>query len=232
MKKLILVLVAVFVIGGAAISFASSPTGSNDDSEREANTYSLEESNTQGDLDDKELSEPVKTNGGDIISMSEAITIALSVIDGTVKEVELEKDDGVLYYEVEIKYGGEDYDIDINAYTGEIIKVDDDFRGHAERNKKVEVEVSADSINGTLKGDDDSTKNSGNSSDTMISPQKAGEIALAHIGSGKIDDIELETKNGSLVFEVEIEDYHFGDDDDVDVYIDAFTGEVVYVDFD
>ncbi|MEC5424680.1 PepSY domain-containing protein [Virgibacillus sp. C22-A2] len=53
--------------------------------------------------------------------MKEAEEIALNSFSGTITEVELDEDDGRLIYEIEIENGNEEAEIDIDAYTGEIL---------------------------------------------------------------------------------------------------------------
>ena len=60
------------------------------------------------------------------IGIEKAKTIALEKVDGTVKSVELESDDGQIYYEVDIEQKSMDFDIDVDAVTGKIIKVDEE----------------------------------------------------------------------------------------------------------
>jgi len=62
-----------------------------------------------------------------------------------------------------------------------------------------------------------------------ISEQEAIDIALAE-HEGVIDDIDLEEKDGRLVFEIEVENDETGID--VDLIIDAYTGEVLSVEYD
>lgn len=59
---------------------------------------------------------------GNIISTDEAIAIARTVASGDVREIELDEDDGRLEYEIEIG----NYDVEIDAHTGEILDVDHD----------------------------------------------------------------------------------------------------------
>jgi len=57
------------------------------------------------------------------ISYERAKEIALATVGGgTVKEIELDRENGRLVYEVEVKYNGREYEIDIDAITGEIVK--------------------------------------------------------------------------------------------------------------
>jgi uncharacterized membrane protein YkoI len=62
-----------------------------------------------------------------IISREEAIDIALGQFSGTVDEVELDKDDGYVYYEIEIESAEGDAEIEVDAFTGEILMVDIDL---------------------------------------------------------------------------------------------------------
>ena len=57
-----------------------------------------------------------------------AKTIALNEVNGTVENVEIEKENGHFYYEVEIDKDNIDYDVFVEAYTGKIayIRVEND----------------------------------------------------------------------------------------------------------
>ncbi|MDA3129984.1 PepSY domain-containing protein [Aliibacillus thermotolerans] len=57
------------------------------------------------------------------VSMDEAINIALAETGGTVKEAELDDDDGMTYYEIEINSNKGEAEVEVNAYTGEIIQI-------------------------------------------------------------------------------------------------------------
>ena len=58
------------------------------------------------------------------LSEEQAIAIALAEIPGAVEEVELEREDGILVYEVEIETAdGGETEVEINANSGEIIEV-------------------------------------------------------------------------------------------------------------
>ena len=64
----------------------------------------------------------------EFIPAEQAKTIALNEVNGTVEDVEIEKENGHFYYEVEIDKENVDYDIFIEAYTGKIayIRVEND----------------------------------------------------------------------------------------------------------
>ncbi|PAV30690.1 hypothetical protein CIL05_06200 [Virgibacillus profundi] len=61
-----------------------------------------------------------------VISKSKAKSIALNQFSGNIEEIELDRDDGRLIYEVEIKNGNKEAEIEIDAYTGKVILVDID----------------------------------------------------------------------------------------------------------
>ncbi|MFS0807367.1 PepSY domain-containing protein [Shouchella sp. 1P01AA] len=63
----------------------------------------------------------------------------------------------------------------------------------------------------------------------LLTPEEAVELALAEV-PGTLDDIEQETLNDRLVYEVEIEDT--GRDDDAIVIVDAYSGVIISVIWD
>ncbi|GAB6927644.1 hypothetical protein JCM10914A_16270 [Paenibacillus sp. JCM 10914] len=58
------------------------------------------------------------------------------------------------------------------------------------------------------------------SGQTLIGMEKAEQLALAE-AKGQVESIELDRKRGKLVYEVDIQQ----DNQDVDVWIDAYTGQ-------
>ncbi len=69
------------------------------------------------------------TKQKEVITKAEAINIAKSVAKGTVTKVELDKDDDdqTQKYELEFKDGNVEYDVEVDAYTGKVIEVDQDL---------------------------------------------------------------------------------------------------------
>lgn len=61
-----------------------------------------------------------------IISYNEAKSTALSQYDGEIVELELDEDDGMKYYEIELETASEEIEMEIDAYTGEIISISKD----------------------------------------------------------------------------------------------------------
>lgn len=71
------------------------------------------------------VSSPAARSSSTLITMEEAKTIALGEVSGAAAEhitkSELDHDDGAAVYEIEIIYGGIEYDVEIDAATGEVI---------------------------------------------------------------------------------------------------------------
>ncbi|GGN58717.1 PepSY domain-containing protein [Oceanobacillus indicireducens] len=59
-----------------------------------------------------------------VLSIEEVKQIALTEFEGKVTEIELDKDDGRLIYEVELRDGTHEAEIELDAMTGEIIEVE------------------------------------------------------------------------------------------------------------
>jgi uncharacterized membrane protein YkoI len=61
------------------------------------------------------------------IDAEEAQRIALNEFDGTVTSLELDEEDGRLIYEIEIERGDQEAEIEIDAFTGEILVISIDI---------------------------------------------------------------------------------------------------------
>ena len=69
-----------------------------------------------------------------ILSLDEVKKIALQEVDGVVEEIELERESNTAVYEVDIEKDNIDYDLHIDAYSGEIYSVDRDDDGDDDDN--------------------------------------------------------------------------------------------------
>ncbi|NBK96683.1 MAG: peptidase [Erysipelotrichia bacterium] len=68
------------------------------------------------------------TNTAATITQEQAQQIAMDRVgSGTLVKCELESDDGILKYDVQIKNGNTEYDVDVDANSGEILKFDQDI---------------------------------------------------------------------------------------------------------
>lgn len=97
----------------------------------------LEQDRDRLDDDDRDSSDKKEGNGvqqaqqqnetKNLISVEKAIEVAVNKTGGgTVEDVELESDDGLRYYEIEIEDGRTEFDLKINATDGAILKFEQD----------------------------------------------------------------------------------------------------------
>lgn len=205
------VITGILVLAGSGAAAAMSADSGNDDEIRTSDLQTQSEGTVQeiqqAVIKQEDNDEPDQSESGNDpqtgITPEEAVDIARGIVDGQLEEIELDTEDGRLIYEVELSAYGEDFEIDVDARTGEVMDLDDDLR-HFQHDKD----------------------RTGPQEGAQISPAEAKLIALDVIGDGYVDDIELEFENGRLVYEVEVE----SDDDDIDVYVDAYSGEILYID--
>ena len=148
-------------------------------------------------------------DAGEYITRSEAKEIALDDAgvkssDAVFLKAELDWDDGVAHYDVEFYSKGVEYDYEINAKTGKIIESDRDVDGY-------------DAPDWDDYWDDNWSDNDSTSSGSVISREKAQQIAQNKAGSGATvvkcqldwDDgrqvYELELRNGRMEYECDID---------------------------
>lgn len=149
------------------------------------------------------------TKNDNILTNEEVIEKALTIVDGTVTEVELERKLTGTIYEVEIKKDGYEYDLDLDAVTGKVLKKD----------------KSKDDNDDQEDLDDNSTKI--DSSKVTITTEAAIETALKE-ANGTVTDVELETEDAQTFYDIEIVD----GSKKVEVKVDAITGAVLSVEQD
>lgn len=149
------------------------------------------------------------TKNDNILTNEEVIEKALTIVDGTVTEVELERKLTGTIYEVEIKKDGYEYDLDLDAVTGKVLKKD----------------KSKDDNDDQENLDENSTKI--DSSKVTITTEAAIETALKE-ANGTVTDVELETEDTQTFYDIEIVD----GSKKVEVKIDAITGAVLSVEQD
>ena len=78
------------------------------------------------DMDSRAGHENVQPTGKQIIGEARAKEIALSLVQGQIVKFELDYDDDEPEYEVEIIANGYEYEIEIDGYTGKVLKFDKD----------------------------------------------------------------------------------------------------------
>ena len=141
------------------------------------------------------------------IGVNRAMNIALKKVPGAnsshMKKIHLDRENGRMVYEGEIYYNGQEYEFDIDAVTGDIVKW------------KVE---------GVSNNSPYANSNANNSQNITI--EKAKSIALAQVrgaNQSHFGKIELDHDHGRAIYEIEI----FYNNSKYEFDIDASTGEIV-----
>lgn len=106
--------------------------------------------------------------------------------DISIEEIQLDRDNGRFVYEMDGWDGQNEYELDIDAETGDIV-----------RQEQEADDETGDSLD----------------LDGIITPLEAMESALDASGSGYVDEWTLEVENGRTVYDIDVEE---GDDQEVD----------------
>lgn len=147
---------------------------------------------------------------GELIGIDAALDAALEhaklqAADVFVYGVHRERDDGIVYYEVEFGYEGKEYDYEINAFTGKV----ESWKTERADREALAAEAAAEAAA------------------EFISMEDARDAALSHAGytlhQVKDMKVSLEVENNKLVYDVEFTTGGY----DYDYMIDANTGAVI-----
>lgn len=141
-----------------------------------------------------------------LIGFDKAEEAALQAAQGWVKSIDLKQKNSGTYYKVELRQSNQEIDVRVDAYTGKILSV---------RKEKEDDD------------DDDAAAYAAASGKTLIGAAKAATAATASV-KGNVTEIDLDEDDGRFIYEVEIKDGR----QKTEVGVDAFTGEVLYIDKD
>lgn len=180
--------------------------------------------------DDKEsVSSSKQEAKSSLLSAEEISEIAKQDYPGTVTDVDLDSDDGVYKYDIDITGSEFEYELEYHAETGEFIKEDDKERVSGSGNKQTNDSNAAS--NRDDDGDDDQERESASSTNGLtVSMDDAKTIAVKEVGNGaSVKEIELDDDDGRIHYEMELYD---NNNNEVDVDVDAETGDVMKVDYD
>ncbi len=181
-----------------------------------------------------------------IITVDEAKNIALnhadvSLADTVFEKANLDRDDGLLLYEIEFTSGKFEYEYEINAENGKIIdhekerhdRFDDDDDGYRPPVTTVPAETTAPADTVTDSADVGTTPAETTNNTTVTSPtetitaDEAKNIALTHAGisasDARFEKTELDRDDGLLVYEVEFTSGRY----EYSYEINAKTGKIL-----
>lgn len=148
---------------------------------------------------------------------------------GTVTDVDLDSDDGVYKYDIDITGSEFEYELEYNAETGEFIKEEEKERVNGAENSG-KTDDSAASSRDDDDNDDDDRESASSTNGLAVSMDDAKTIAVKEVGNGaSVKEIELDDDDGRMHYEMELYD---NNNNEVDVDVDAETGDVMKVDYD
>ena len=139
-----------------------------------------------------------------LLTIEEAKAIAVKSVGGKVTEIELDREKSGAIYEVEVQSAGIEYDLDIDAKTGKVLRTDQDDRDGDDRDDRND--------------DDDVIVTDAKT----ISEEAAIAIAMKQ-AKGTVAKVELDNDDGRVVYEIEIKDGMY----EYDFDIDAVSGDVL-----
>lgn len=144
----------------------------------------------------------------------------------------LDYEDGVMVYEVEFYAGNYEYDYEINAKTGAVIKSERDYDDDAAQSNA----GSANATTGNAQNNGNNSNSNNNSAATTarqtaassyIGEAKAKEIALSHAGVSESNvrnyRVDLDTDDGVAVYDIDFDSGNY----EYDYEINARTGAVI-----
>ena len=141
----------------------------------------------------------------------------------TAYKVELDTHQGIMVYDVEFISEGLEYDCEINAVTGEVIK----FEKEKDDAPVAVPPVQESNPPAAVAAPDNSSQSNGNQTTGEITLEKAKEIALKHAGVEAANLFnfkgELDQDDGMLIYELEFESGGY----EYDYEINAVTGAIL-----
>jgi len=155
-------------------------------------------------------------SGGDkaLIGANKAKELAAKAAAGQAYRAELEKERGIVYYDVDVLKDHREYDVHIDAYTGKTLKIerdDDDDRR----------------ISGGNSSAPSSSSSAPSAGKAKISVEQASRIAAQHV-DGTVVQSKLDKDDGVLHYEIELKTSR----GEAEVDVHAHTGKILSVDYD
>lgn len=159
---------------------------------------SADSSSTSSDMNDTS-SKGIENKTFDV-SMEDAVNkFKETYSDAKITSVGIDNDSNSYVYQIEGYTDSNEVELDIDATSGEIVKQDTDDKD----------DVSDDDVL-DLEG--------------LVSPQEAMKAALDEVGSGYAKEWSIDSKNGKVYYEIDVEGSDSANDD---VHIDAKTGDFI-----
>jgi len=151
-----------------------------------------------------------KTQSEKLIGIEKAKEVALKEAKGTIESVELEKNNGNTFYEVDIDgEKSKEYEVRVDAYNAKVLNVREDNNDQDDDD------------------DDDDERDNVASNTKLITEAKAIEIAQKQT-KGTLSEIKLDSDDGRYEYEIELRTAK----GKAEFTIDASTGEILESELD
>lgn len=137
------------------------------------------------------------------VSMEEAVKkFNDEYSDAEITSVSIDNDSNNYVYKVEGYNATNEVELEVDANTGEVMNKDTDDKDNVSDDEVLDLEG-------------------------LVSPQEAMKAALDKVGSGYAKEWSIDSKNGTVYYEIDVEGSDSANDD---VHIDAKTGD--FIEFD
>ena len=156
--------------------------------------------------------------GGPALTEREAAQKAEERYPGTVKEIELDDQGARHVYEIELHGAGGEYEIKMDANTGEILKVEQSQATAAGEEGRMDDDRENEGA------DDQRASEAPAKEAKYIGYEQAKKIARSKF-NGRIKEIELDEDDGRWIYEVEMKKGKR----EAELEIDAYTGEILFM---
>lgn len=202
-KVAFLTLISMGLVGACGSQTADEEQSSSSQSSSE--TAEMEESSSESATSSEESSSDSATGQGINeqefdVTLNDAVDIYNDNHPNTsIESITFDEESGKYEYDIDGFDDTTEYGLTIDAATGEVTENETD-------------------------NEDDDDNNDALNLDNILTPQEAMTAALEDVNSGYVDEWQLETDNGTTVYEISIED---SQEDDDDIVLNAETGEII-----
>ena len=178
------------------------------------------------------------TARADYIGLDAAKTVALEdagvdASSATFSTAELDRRDGIEYYDLDFVSGGQEYEYDVNAITGQVISRQGAAADPAGTTAPADDGQSTTTQTPTTGGQTTTPSAGGQTGTAAITAEQAKAAALSHAGltAAQVTFLtcQLEYDDGRQLYDVE---FYTSAGQEYDYEIDAATGAVLQYDYD
>lgn len=171
------------------------------------------------------IQQTLASPSGTPMSIQDASQIVTEKYAGQITEVDLDKEKGKYVYEIELKGAQGEYEVKLDAVSGDILKVKHKQETFPAGNKEsAEQQQDFQPVDTNEQASTEGNDGNTPTAPSRISVEEASRIALEKV-PGIIKEIELDRDDGLLIYEIEIKT----ETGEAEIDINAYTGEIVYL---